>query len=776
MFFNSLRRLSVLRRFFASPHIFLLILLISTPLPSQYEVVAGILRSSSSTRSEFLVSLPVSPIARIESEVDTLFYTSKKQVVVTATRNEKALEDLAVPTTVITRRILQENGSSRLNEALLTIPGLTLFEDHGAGIQMQGFSPEYTLILLDGEPVIGRNAGTLDLRRLTLEGVERIEIVQGPTSSLYGSEALAGVVNLITASPNQGWNGALGMRYGTHQTSDLTGEMSYGGWKGGLRLLVNQNRSEGYDLTPTQFGMTSPAFIDYTVDLRANLTFGERGKMKLGVRLGMEDQAGTFAIKGPAGEKRYHDTGTRNEWSLHPEFGYRIGERIKLTTTLYGSSFTTDVLQKEKSTSEILYEDRFEQQYYKTEQKITVLWNSGHLSIAGGGWIQEKLAGDRYGSDETEDLIATSGTFGVDIPSVSNPVATQWFTYLQHEWIPGKKFEANLSGRLDAHSDYEHRFSPKLSVLYRFSDRFRIRGSIGTGFKAPAFRQLYLSFSNSIAGYSVFGSTTLQKGLQRLVDQGQIELLMVDFYTLEAIQAEHSIASNIGFTLEPFSELKTRSLIVNVNLFYNDVYDLIETQPVAQKTNGQFVYGYFNLAEIYTRGVSADIRWGYSPSSTLPLGLSRIEIQTGYQFLQAHDQQVLRDIDRGIVFGRAMNGQDYRISKTEYSGLFGRSKHMATSRLTLYNESKGASISLQGRWRGKYGYRDRDGNGFANRPDEFVPAHAVWDLTFNKDHRITESVAAQFVFGSRNLASRTYPSQIPSLSGRQLYASVKIRM
>ena len=707
-------------------------------------------------------------------KADTLNYTSDKQVVVTATRSEKALSDLAVPTTVITSRVIQETGISRLNEALLSIPGLTLFEDHGAGIQMQGFSPEYTLILLDGEPIIGRNAGTLDLRRLTLEGVERIEIVQGPTSSLYGSEALAGVVNLITASPESGWEGSLGMRYGTHQLSDLTSEISYGNWKGGFRLLLNQNRSDGYDLTPSQFGMTSPAYTDYTVDFRGNIDLKERAKMKLGVRFGTEDQIGTFSIAAPGGEKRYDDTGMRTEWSIHPELVFRASEKLRLTTTFYGSSFLTDVLQVEQISDEILYEDRFEQTYMKAEQKLSFLWNKAHLSMAGVGTIQEELGGDRYNFIEADDSERGEESSQTSEASHENPLATQWFAYLQHEWIPTDRFEANVSGRFDSHSDYENRFSPKFSLLYRVNDRFRVRGSVGTGFKAPAFRQLYLAFSNSIAGYSVFGSTSMQQGLQRLLDQGQIELLMIDISSLEPVRAEYSIASNIGFTLEPFQDLNSGSFLLNTNLFYNDVHDLIETQPVAQKTNGQFVYGYFNLSEIYTRGATIDVNWSSRLDAQGPLKLSGIQIQSGYQFLQAHDRQVLREIGKGTVFGRDLNGRDYRIQQKDYTGLFGRSEHMATGRLTLYSQQHNASLSIQTRWRGKYGYRDRDGNGFANRADEFIPRHAVVDLTLSKDHDLSDSIRAQFLLSVRNVENRVYPTLVPSLSGREFNAALKL--
>lgn len=94
----------------------------------------------------------------------------------------------------------------RLNEVLSEQTGINILDDpHGQGIQIQGFDPAYTLILIDGLPLIGRSTGILELSRITTNNIDRIEIVKGPTSSLYGSEAMAGVVNIITAEPAKGF-------------------------------------------------------------------------------------------------------------------------------------------------------------------------------------------------------------------------------------------------------------------------------------------------------------------------------------------------------------------------------------------------------------------------------------------------------------------------------------------------------------------------------------------------------------------------------------------
>src|SRR5690606_5236392 len=110
--------------------------------------------------------------------------------------------------------------------------GLQVIANHGTGLQMQGLSSDYILILLDGEPLIGRTAGTLDLDRISVFNIEKIEILRGPSSSIYGSEAMAGVVNIITKNNKSGVTGSVQARYRTHQTLDLSADLgiSEDGW------------------------------------------------------------------------------------------------------------------------------------------------------------------------------------------------------------------------------------------------------------------------------------------------------------------------------------------------------------------------------------------------------------------------------------------------------------------------------------------------------------------------------------------------------------------
>ena len=675
---------------------------------------------------------------------DSMRLVQMRSVVVTATRTAKELEDVAVPTTVVPAEAMRRQGAARLSDALANVPGLALFDDHGTGLQVQGFDPDYTLVLIDGEPVVGRTAGTLALDRLTVHGLERVEVVRGPSSSLYGSEALAGVVNLVTAAPAEGVRGAVGLRAGSFATTDLTAEAEAGRGPHGVRLLVNRYASGGYDLTPASFGPTTPAFADYTADLRARTALSEAVRLRFGARLAVQDQEGAFASVEDDAEVRYDDLGRRTDWSVHPEVEARLSKRFRLTATLYGARYRAETRHRRRADGAFPYEDDFDQRYAKAEAQLDAIWSGRHFTSLGVGAADERLAGDRYGS------------------AGERPSAQQAWGFVQHEWLASRRVELSASARLDAHADYAARLTPKLAVLVRPAERVRLRASVGSGFKAPAFRQLYLAFTNAAAGYSVFGTTRLADGLARLDAEGQLEQVFLDPARLDAVRAENSVAVNVGGSADPANWLG-----LSVNAFYNDVRDLIETQPVAQKTNGQFVYGYFNLARIYTRGVEAE-------ATLRPL--ASLEVALGYQFLQARDREVVEALEEGTVFGRDVDGREYRLGVGDYGGLFGRSPHTATLRAAYDHAPIGLGVSLRGRWRSRYGYRDLDGNQIANRDDEFVPAYAVFDAAVTKALALPGPADATLQAGVDNLFGVTRPALVPSLPGRRVWAALRFTL
>ncbi len=669
------------------------------------------------------------------------------RVVVTATRTAEALEDVAVPTTVVDIRDARADGRLRLSDLLADVPGLTITSDFGAGIQVQGLDPAYTLILIDGEPVIGRDAGVLDLRRLSIAGLDRVEIVRGPSSSLYGSDALAGVINLVTSAPTR-TAGRLRARTGTFGTRDFTAEgETAGNWRGGplgVRLTLDRFATDGYDLDPAVFGPTTPRVGESTADLRANAALGDRTTLDLGARAtrGSVDQS--YGFTDAVGVTRPIDqTERRTDWSVHPELRHTFG-RVRgvglsaaLSTLASGYRFDTDIV--DRTSGQNTFDDRFDQTLLKAEGRLNLLWNESNRTLVGAGALRDGLGGNRYGGDD--------------------PTQRTVYGYVQHDWEPSRLIALNVSARLDDQTNVGARITPKAAVLVRPSDRLRVRLSIGSGFRAPDPRQLYLSFTNPAGGYVVYGATRVADALERLEAEGRLGQIYVDPSRLGAIRPESSVALNAEVEAEPL-----RGLRLTLGGFRNAVTDLIDVQPVAQLASGGPVYSYLNINRVRTEGLTFDA--SANPVAGLSLG-------AGLQLLRTRDLDIVDAVRAGTVFSRDEQGREARVTVGQYTNLVGRAA--ATGTLRAAYAAGGWTASVRSRLRSRTVLRDLDGNGVATRDDEFVPALSIWDATLSRDVRLGRVArAARLQLGIDNAFDTTQPTLQPTLAGRRVYAGLDL--
>ena len=125
-----------------------------------------------------LLSLLYSSTAFAQLSIDSASARSMDEVVVTATRTPRLMGNVAIPVTVINSKTVYQYGSLRLNDILGEQTGINVIDNFGKGVQVQGLSSEYTLILIDGEPLIGRTGGVLDLSRITVRNIRKIEITE----------------------------------------------------------------------------------------------------------------------------------------------------------------------------------------------------------------------------------------------------------------------------------------------------------------------------------------------------------------------------------------------------------------------------------------------------------------------------------------------------------------------------------------------------------------------------------------------------------------------
>jgi outer membrane receptor for ferrienterochelin and colicins len=667
--------------------------------------------------------------ASVDAGSDSLLYFEIPAVVVTATRGERQLRNIPVSTEVVMKDDIQARGSARLTDLLAEQAGITIIHEFGAGLQMQGLNSDYILVLIDGEPVIGRSGGTLDLDRLTVRGLERIEIVRGPSSSLYGSDALAGVVNLITRKSSTPIRASVGMRYETHSTADLSlsSEFSQGRFEGSV--LLDRYSSNGYDLFPEKPGQTAPGFVDYTGSGRLGYAAGRNTKLRLAGRFGRLDQKDEIGLSFADGSAPTASVGERSEWNLSGGFNQRLSAFTSIDGSAYVSRFiSTTALESSDS--------RFDHRYSESELKLDAIIGTTQLVTAGAGVTLEYVEADRVsgGSQST----------------------TAGFGYVQHQWTPAEEVNLVVSARYDMHSDYENRLSPKLSVLYKPVGTVHLRGSVGSGFKAPTFQQRYLDFSNPIGGYRVFGASGAGPALADLEAAGEIRRYTTALGVGESLRPENSWSFNIGADWYP-----SKSYDIRVNLFTNRINDLIETLLVAEQVSGTQIFSYANLDRIRTRG--AEVNIGVRP-------LKRLRIDLGYQYLDAEDLEVVDQLEAGTIYKR-VNGRDRLVTRSEYGGLFQRSKHSASMNLRYRIEPMGMTASVRGVLKGRYGLYDLNGNLILDDDREYVGTHTLWNVTVTQ--RVSNRVSLQL--GVKNLFDHTNPDFIPSLPGRLVFGGIELQ-
>ena len=685
----------------------------------------------------FLIFVSFSTLGQEVAKSDSSFNKNLDEVVVTATRSERQMGALPMPVSVVSKKQIKLMGSLRLNDVLAEQTGLFIVNNHGNGVQVQGFNPDYTLILVDGEPLVGRTSGTLELSRLAVGNIKQIEIVKGPSSSLYGSEALAGVINIITESPNK-TSGSLSARYGSNQTSDLSTNLTFRKNKIGFSVFGNRFSSGGYDLNTGIYGQTVTPFYNYTIQPKLSVFFSEKSKLTISSRYFIESQTNDFNLGTNDKLNVVSGSGSVRDFSFNSSFSHKFSDKLKLTARFYTTRYQTKSLLKYEKNNEIYDETFFIQNFQRPEIQADIVFNEKNFLTMGVGMVAESVEATRY--DELKKFNTK-------------------YVFAQYEYLPSNRLHFIVGSRYDAHNAYRNQISPKLSASYTISPKFTLRGSAGVGYKAPDFRQLYLNFNNAVAGYSVFGSQEIASNLAKLQAEKQISDLLIDINSFGELRPESSFAYNFGGKYADNQGFKA-----SINFFRNDIQDLIETQAVARKTNGQNVFSYRNLNKVFTQG--AEIELG----KQLTIDENKVSLSAGYQYLEAKDKAILEKIKAGNIYRRDENLSTERVPKKDYGGLMGRSKHSANFKI-FYESQKLVSASLRGIYRGRYGFGDKNSNAILDADNEYVTGYLTWNFSATKTYKKLD-----FQAGIDNILNYRDVQNIPNLAGRLWWLKTQINL
>jgi outer membrane receptor for ferrienterochelin and colicins len=679
------------------------------------------------------------------AQSDTLFGESQ-DVVVTATRTERKLSNIAVPAFIISQKDLQATQLRRLNEILQEQTGIFVTSGSGSGgfgggifgngAQMQGMSPEYTLILVNGEPIIGRQGGAVNLSRLTLAGIKKIEVVKGPVSSLYGSEAMGGVINIITELPHTSQSN-VHLKAGGYGLLDAGVNSTITGNKTRAALSYNYFSQGAIDFNKQQFGNQQDPFKNHTVQANISHQFSPRTRLLMYGRFFAEASENAYEIA-DNNLQTQRVGGQTSIWdgNINTSLQHNFNTKVSTTFRAYATSYRSHQALDNMKDGTPFYEDDFRQQFYRFENQTDISLPASNKLTAGGGYVYEHLRTTRYEGER------------------SNGIA---YAFLQNEWKPAENF--NLIGglRYDHNQAYASRLSPKLAARYSPSNKLKLMASYGAGFKAPDFRQLYLNFiNNASGGYALFGANEISlEKLKALQQQGLVGEILPRANDLAQLNPETSNGFNAGATYSFNPKLSG-----DINLFYNAISNQILFDVIALRPNGSQVFSYFNVARSYTSGAEMNVRYRLHTNWT---------VSGGYQFLSTGDKDVVAKIKDGEMYGRdEASGEVYQLKRRDYYGLPNRSKHMANIKLMYENTVKGWQASVRAIYRSRWGTFDQDGNGIINRRDETAPGFVLLNALVQKQISPSLMLGA----GAENILNHRDALNLPNVPGVNAFVSI----
>ena len=483
-----------------------------------------------------------------------------EQIVVTGTRTETSRADSVVSTLVVSRTDIEESGATTVAEVLEGQPGVVLERSFaGTSVRLQGLNPEHTLVLVDGLRVLGRKGGSIDLSRYPVEWIERIEIVKGPTSVLYGSDAMGGVVNLITRTPDGPFSADVYGSYGSLNAIDLSASASTEFNGVGVRGHGGVHSTEGFDRNGQDRTTDGPDRTSFSAGAIAAIPI-----------------TANWAVT-PRAHYRQSDSRGVSESESGAVFDQRtLAEEVQGALATSGSFTGTDRLRVTGYTS------WFRDQYRSNQRNSSALdsYQDTQELLLQGAVQYDRIVGEHH-----------RATVGVDVQSESMESSrlaggsgqrSRVGVLLQDEWTAPSNTRLTImpGGRFDADSQFGTHATPSVSVRCDPTPSIAVRGGFGWGYRAPVFKELLMRFENASANYVVEGNEGL------------------------APEQSRNLNVSIDWTATP-------SFWLSLSAYRNDVADLIGFGTLAASEDGEPTrYGYINVSEAITQGgeVNAEAR------------------------------------------------------------------------------------------------------------------------------------------------------------------------
>jgi outer membrane receptor for ferrienterochelin and colicins len=428
-------------------------------------------------------------------------YTGLNEVVVTGVGRPTKLDEAVSLYRIVSKEDIRAQGAVTLNDAIRNQLGLNVGNDPalGATISMRGLSGNNVKILIDGLPLNGRENGNIDMSQINMSNIERVEMVQGPMSIMYGSDALGGVINLITKTNQTSSTFGANAFYETIGKYNIDVNGNLVAHKHSFSLNVGRNFFQGWD--PLYKDARNPLWRPkelYFANFKYTYKISDNAAVTYGMDLSSEklylkgDTAGFTYLNKNAFDQEYvttrfinrliatWKTGASGYWQSSNSFSVYNRKRRSYFTDLTTMDRIVSTAASDNSTtkfndfvSRTTYNNKVGMLNYTVGYDVNISIADGVDKIEGG----KKTISD-YAGFLTADIALFSG------------------------------FKLQPAIRATYNSSYSAPLIPSLAFLYKPGRKLTLRGSYARGFRSPALKELFLDFED--ANHTILGNPNLK--------------------------------------------------------------------------------------------------------------------------------------------------------------------------------------------------------------------------------------------------------------------------
>ena len=401
------------------------------------------------------ICLSVSPSVLAEES------TQLEEVVVTADRKARTVDETLTPVTVITRKDIEKYQATSLPEVLRRVPGVNIVNSGGAGkatsVYMRGTESKHVLVLVDGVKVGSATLGSIAFQHIPLEQVERIEVVRGPRSSLYGSEAIGGVIQIFTRKGKEGFQPELTLQAGSNNTQAVNATFAGGDKATWYNMSIGSERTSGINANVQDTTGERDGYERKQAAVRGGHNFSN----------GIKIEASALQADGDTAYDNTFSPGNYIEQFTQEAYSGKVVAPVGT------KAIVTAQIGKSKDAGDNFKNGTFTTRFV-TDRDTATLQTDVQVGAAGSLTV---------GVDQQKDKVNSTTNY-----TVKSRKNDGLFASYQHDF---GKTDVEVSARRDDNEQFGKHNTGAVAVGHDINDNLRLKASYGKAFRAPTFNELY---------------------------------------------------------------------------------------------------------------------------------------------------------------------------------------------------------------------------------------------------------------------------------------------